>query len=344
MAVMKTIIGATTALVVGTLSAQAGGFDRSGLPIGWIFEKGNYAELSFGSVAPDITASGNPYGDVGGDYIQLGMAVKVDLNEQLSLGLSVDQPYGASINYNVFGLNANLTSSSINAVARYKFSERFAVHAGLRYVTVEGTLQLPPPFPVNVQQTFSADSDIGYLIGASYEIPDIALRVALTYYSETEHTHTSSAGPAVTPNTINPPQSVNLDFQTGIAKDTLLFGQIRWADWTNTQIVNAGFPIVTYSEDVYTYSLGVGRRFSETFSAAVSLGYEKAQGGTASRLAPTDGYWSIGVGGTYTIDNMKITAGVRYVDIGDATTAGLPVNTFVDNSAIGVGLKVGWNF
>ena len=116
---------------------------------------------------------------------------------------------------------------------------------------------------------------------------DIALRVALTYYSETEHSHTSSAG--VTPNTINPPQSVNLDFQTGIAADTLLFGQIRWADWTNTRIVNDGVPIVTYSEDVYTYTLGVGRKFSDSFSAAVSLGYEDAQGGIASRLAPTDG-------------------------------------------------------
>lgn len=344
MAVIRTIFAATTALVVGTLSAQAGGFDRSGLPIGWIFEAGNYAELSFGSVSPDVTASGNPYGDVAGDYTQLGMAVKMDLSDKLSVGVSVDQPYGAKINYNVFGLNANLTSSSINAIARYKLSERFAVHAGLRYVTIEGTLQLPAPFPFNPQQTFSADSDVGYLVGASYEIPDIALRVALTYFSETEHSHTSSGGPAITPNTINPPQSVNLDFQTGIAADTLLFGQIRWADWTSTRIVNAGVPIVTYSEDVYTYTLGVGRKFSDTFSAALSLGYEEAQGGTASRLAPTDGYWSVGVGGTYTLDNMKITAGVRYVDIGDATTAGLPVNTFVDNSALGVGVKVGWTF
>lgn len=344
MQVMKGVLAATTALTLGTAAAQAGGFDRSGLPIGWIFEKGNYAELSFGSVSPDVTASGNPYGDVAGDYTQLGMALKMDLSDKLSFGLSVDQPYGAKINYNVFGLNADLTSTSINAIARYKFSDRVAVHAGLRYVTIEGTLQLPAPFPVNVQQTFSADSDVGYLIGASYEIPDIALRVALTYFSETEHTHNSSAGALVTPNTINPPQSVNLDFQTGIAADTLLFGQIRWADWTNTRIVNAGFPIVTYSEDVYSYSLGIGRKFSETFSAAVSLGYEGAQGGIASRLAPTDGYWSVGVGGTYTIDNMKITGGVRYVDIGDATTAGLPVNTFVDNSAVGVGVKVGWTF
>jgi len=307
----------------------------------WLFERGNYSELSFGSVSPTVQAAGNPYGDVGGNYFTMGAAVKVDVNEQLSFGLQVDQPYGALINYNVLLLNADLSSTSINAFMRYKLSDRFAVHGGLRYVTLEGQLQIPL-IAGTARQAFSKEADVGYAIGASYEVPDIALRVAVTYFSETEFSHTSSAG--VTPNTINPPQAVNLDFQTGIAADTLLFGQIRWADWTSTKIVNDGFRIVTYDQDVYTYTLGVGRKFSESFSGAVSLGYEDPEGGIASRLAPTDGYWSIGIGGTYTVNNMKITGGVRYVDVGDATTAGLPSNSFTDNSAIGVGVKVGWTF
>lgn len=339
----KNILAGCSALALLSTAAHAGGIDRSGLPFTWLFEKGNYAELSFGSVTPKVQATGNPYGDVAGDYTLLGMAVKLDLNERLSLGLQVDQPYGAKIDYNIFGLNANLQSSAITAAVRHRLSDRIAVHAGVRYVSIEGTLQLPTGY--TAKQTFSKDSDLGYLVGATYEIPDIALRVALTYFSGTQHNHTSIGAPAaVSPNSINPPQSVNLDFQTGIAADTLLFGQIRWADWTNTQIVNGGVPIVTYSQDAFTYSLGVGRKFSESFSGAVSVGYEEAQGGIASRLAPTDGYWSVGVGGTYTLENIKVTLGVRYVDIGDATTAALPVNSFTDNSAIGIGLKVGWSF
>ena len=40
---------------------------------------------------------------------------------------------------------------------------------------------------------------------------------------------------------------------------------------------------------------------------------------------------------------MKITGGIRYVDIGDATTTTIGSN-FSGNSAIGVGVKIGFSF
>ena len=60
------------------------------------------------------------------------------------------------------------------------------------------------------------------------------------------------------PTPIDPPQSVNLDFQTGIAKDTLLFGQIRWVDWSNTPIdippaVDPA-PLLSYADDRISYT------------------------------------------------------------------------------------------
>ena len=67
-------------------------------------------------------------------------------------------------------------------------------------------------------------------------------------------------------------------------------------------------------------------------------------------LAPTDGFLSLGVGGSYTQGNMKISGGVRYVKIGDADALESPPNSgianaaFRDNSAVGVGVKVGWTF
>lgn len=348
MTVMKKIFGATTALVVGTLSAQAGGFERGGNSVAVLFEQGNYAEFSFGSVAPDVSGAIGlgPTGDVAEDYLSFGAAYKRDLSDQLSVALILDQPWGAHVRYPAaYGSGfAELRSSAITLAGRYKATENFSVHAGLRYVTIDGNLRVPTSGVA--LQSFDSDADVGYLVGAAYEIPDIALRVALTYFSETDHSLPSSLG---TIGTINPPQSVNLDFQTGIAADTLLFGQIRWADWTSTQVnvppAVAPGSLIDYDNDVVTYSLGVGRRFNEQWSAAVTFGYEKAQGGTASTLAPTDGYRSIGIGGTYTMDNMKITAGIRYVDVGDASvTPALPGNEFRDNSAIGFGVKVGYTF
>ncbi|GAB5436920.1 hypothetical protein [Falsiruegeria mediterranea] len=88
--------------------------------------------------------------------------------------------------------------------------------------------------------TTDAPVDFGYALGVAWERPDIAARVSLTYSSAMEHTLLESeslnppppvpAGTLVTvpaSSTIETPQSVNLDFQTGIAPDTLLFGSVR---------------------------------------------------------------------------------------------------------------------
>ncbi|MGL4279728.1 MAG: hypothetical protein ACRCS0_05125, partial [Albidovulum sp.] len=141
------------------------------------------------------------------------------------------------------------------------------------------------------------------------------------------------------------PQSVNLEFQTGIAKDTLVFGSVRWVDWTAFNITPQylGQPIVSNDDDTFSTSLGIGRRFNENWSGAVILGYEKTQGTPSGNLGPTDGYKSIGIAATYTIDNIKITGGVRYVDIGDTTTKGVR-SQFSDNDGVGVGIRVAYSF
>lgn len=346
---IKTIAGAAGVLMAGTIAAQAGGFERGGNSVSVLFEKGRYAEFSFGSVQPEVSGTFpvlGPTGDVAEDYLSFGAAYKADLNDKVSIAVILDQPWGAHVQYpaTFLGSFAHLRSSAVTLAGRYKFDENISVHAGLRYVTIDGELFVPGSGVA--RQFFTSDADVGFLVGAAYEIPEIALRVALTYFSETEHRLPSSLG---TVGTINPPQSVNLDFQTGIAADTLLFGQIRWADWTSTQVnvppAVAPNPVIDYDNDSVTYSLGLGRKFSEQWSGAVTVGYEKAQGGLASTLSPTDGYVSLGLGGTYTQDNMKITAGVRYVKLGDASTAGPAGNsTFSGNSAVGFGLKIGYTF
>jgi long-subunit fatty acid transport protein len=218
-----------------------------------------------------------------------------------------------------------------------------------------------PFIPGGYMASTETASGIGYLVGAAYERPDIALRVALTYNSAISHdlptTETSALGAGRTSTTkVDTPQSVNLDFQTGIAKDTLIFGGIRWAEWTKFDISPADYsgpllvnaPLVSYNDDIFTYTLGVGRRLNENWAVAGSVAYEKQNGGFASNLNPTDGKTTLGVGVTYSQDNMKITAGVSHTWVGDAQTqlggSGLPAGVFEDNSATAFGMKVGFNF
>jgi long-subunit fatty acid transport protein len=299
---------------------------------------------------PINALASRPSGDIAPSYGIAALSMKSDLSDKLSVGLLLDQPYGAHVSYETAGYplntaNAKVNSTSITLMGRYKLTDAISAHAGLRTVSADGVYDPAPTRDINnnvvdYASTYSKDSDMGYLVGVAYEKPEIALRVALTYASETEFAMDGTAGDM----NAKMPQSVNLDFQSGVAANTLVFGSVRWADWTSASLTDtvAG-PINTYSNDVLTYSIGVGRKFSDSFSGALTLGYEKGTDELASNLSPTDGYLSVGLGGTYSKDNMKVTAGVRYVDLGDATTDTI-FSSFSGNSALALGLKVSFSF
>lgn len=363
---IRTIMGATTALVLGTVSAQAGGIDRSGQSIGALFEKGSYAEFSFGSVTPEVSGTDvatAPTGDVAGDFTQFGFAYKRDAGDRLSYAIIVDQPFGADILYGATspvlgGTRAVVDSVATTVLLRYKLDENWSVHGGLRADYASGAIDLRGLGygPLNgYSVTFDNDLALGYAVGASYEIPDIALRIALTYNSVLSHdfeTREILAPGVVSTTSVDTPQSVNLDFQTGIAKDTLLFGQIRWVDWSEFTVTPAAFGLATGGaslvalEDTTTYTLGVGRRFNEAWSGAFSVSYEAETNPAVSPLAPTNGRIGATLAAIYTMDNTKITAGINYIRLGDATAApgGVPAASMTGSTALGVGIKVGYSF
>ncbi|MCT4553594.1 MAG: outer membrane protein transport protein [Pelagimonas sp.] len=191
--------------------------------------------------------------------------------------------------------------------------------------------------------------DWGLVLGAAYEIPDIALRVALTWESSITHKFDTTENlaalgiPADSETEVEMPQSVALDFQTGVAAGTLVFGGIKWTEWSKWEVRTPGYESVTgdaitgFDNDVMTYRLGVGRQFNEKLSGFAQVTYEASHGDPVSRLAPTDGRLSIGLGGQYTEGKHKLRAGIEYVSLGDAEDAsGVQ---FEGNSAIGVGIS-----
>lgn len=354
---MKQFLMATAALVAGATGAMAGGVERSAQSVAILFEKGRYAELSFGRFAPDVSGSVGggavSSGDMAGDYNSWSLGYKMDIGDRLAFAMVLDQPIGANVSYPtgtgylLAGSTAKLSSSAITALLRYKFENNVSVYGGLRYQTVHGEVALPfLSYTLNTNH----DNELGYVVGVAWEKPEIAARVALTYNSAITHSLESTEGGVATAGfETEVPQSVNLEFQTGIAKDTLLFGSIRWVDWTAFVIDPPAYPaalgnLVDHASDRVTYNLGIGRRFNENWAGAVTLGYEKSDGARAGNLGPTDGFASIGLAATYTMDNIKITGGIRYVDLGDATTNPPISGVFTGNSGVGVGIKVGYTF
>ena len=371
---MKHITSTLGALAMATTVAHAGGIEREPNNVGFLFEKGNYAELSVRRVMPSVSGEligpGTPSGDIAQSYTSASFALKTQVNDQLSFGLLLDQPVGANTlypagtGYPLAGTTADLTSTAATALLRYNLPHGISVYGGPKFESIKGTVALPS---INYNLSTNNDQETGYLAGVAYEKPEIALRVALTYASAISHTFETQetgglGGSSTAPLTTEIPKSISLDFQSGVAKDTLVFGSIRWREWSQFDITPALFKFLTtnglnpsgtsladYVNDVVTLNIGVGRRFNQNWSGAVSLGYERSNGDLTGNLNPVDGRTSIGLGGSYTKDNMKISAGVTYARLGDAQskragTAATPFGDFKNNHLTGVGVKVGFSF
>lgn len=193
---------------------------------------------------------------------------------------------------------------------------------------------------------------MGYSLGAAYERPDIALRLAVTYHSEVDHTSDTReqlAGDTLTDEVkFTTPQSVNVDFQTGIAADTLLTFNYRWAEWGSFDVV----PTLLGSDladldDSQRYSIGVARRINDALAISAGLTYEAASNDeNVSPLSPTDGETGINLGVRYEADGLIFAGGVGYTWIGDAAAGvgGDSVANFEENSVTTVGFRLTYEF
>ncbi|MDG1532614.1 MAG: hypothetical protein P8Q99_14845 [Paracoccaceae bacterium] len=359
----KTLILSACAVMLGS-SAYAGGLDRSGQSMSILFEKGTYAELSFGMIKPTASGVGNgtvnteTISNVANNYSQTQLGFKTDVNDQLSYAIILDQPFGSNTAYGATGVNfgstgAKINSSAITTMLRYKFSDRISVHGGLRAQTINSDLSLGGTgfggFGLRYAATFASNMGLGYSVGAAYEIPEIALRVALTYNSKVKHNFaTTENGTPTGITNVETPESWNLEFQSGIAADTLVFGSIRYAKWGDFDLIPPFFGAdLADLDDSTTYSIGVGRKFSDKLSGSISLSYEKEGDPLVSPLSPTNGKLGIGLGLKYTMDKVEISGGVSYTKVGDANPksgTNVALANFSGNNALAFGMKIGYRF
>lgn len=167
------------------------------------------------------------------------------------------------------------------------------------------------------------------------------------------------------------PDSVNVEFQTGVRQGTLLFGNLRWVNWSElafqpyrfgkvSEVVGAlstpsrpeGFDLVRFYKDQWSANIGVGQRLSPKLFGSVSVGWDSGAGDKVSTGGPVKGYYNLGLGAQYSpAANYFISGGVKYFWLGDAkgqlgAQAGSDyyVADFKDNHSITYGLKIGYKF
>ena len=198
-------------------------------------------------------------------------------------------------------------------------------------------------------------SRVGWRVGATYEIPEIALRTQLMYRSGGMINATGStvAGVTTFPGATGSgslPQSVELKVQSGVAPGWLVFGSAKWTDWSVNTTLNlnpAPFPATTnryFWKDGWTLTGGVGHVFNETVSGAVSVTYDQGVGTGFDLSSDT---WTMAAG-TSIKDKwggeLRLGGALSYLTAATETMNG-PANAAVSSGwawALSAGYKVNW--
>ncbi len=288
--------------------------------------------------------------------------------------------YAASQLANTQGTNVEVRSESITAILGAKFgaNKEFQVYGGPVAQRIQADVKLRGSAygpATGYTSHISPDQDYGYLAGVSYSKPEIALKAALTYRSEIDHsmdiTETYplagllAGNPAAATQTnameITTPKSVNFDFQTGVNPTTLATAKVRWVPWGDFSITpplyNAvsknnpayaadGLALVEYGDDQWQVEVGVAKRLAPALAVSGTVGWDSGAGDPTTSLGPVDGYYSVGLGAKYNVTpEWAVSAGGKYLWFGDAKGQ-LPtqqiVGDFQDNDGYILGMKLSY--
>ena len=388
---LKTLTVALAALSAASI-ASAAGLDRSGQDITAFLQDGTYAETVYTYIDADVSgkdSSGNKIDDIAEDYDFFRYGVKADINDTFSIGILYDEPFGAAADYtgkndfvshepnpnfggfiqpNGEATNVEVRTENLTGILGAKFGENkeFQVYGGPVAQRVQADVKLRGKaygLADGYTTHISAGQDYGWLAGASYSKPEIALQAALTYRSEIEHNLSLSENfPALALKQMNPnsvgeieivtPKSVNFDFQTGINPTTLATAKVRWVPWSDFEIVPplynqaSKLSLVSYDEDQWLVELGLAKRLTPALAVTGNIGWDSGAGNPVTSLGPIEGYYSAGLGAKYNLtDNWAISAGGKYLWFGDAEgqiPSKVIVSDFEDNDGFALGVKLSY--
>lgn len=165
----------------------------------------------------------------------------------------------------------------------------------------------------------------GWRAGVAYEIPEYALRASVVYNSAvklddiTGTLNLSQVTGVVVPvhGSQDMPDTLEFKFQTGIAPGWLALGSVKWTDWSqfskipfcSTSVSSCTMATSLTSLDLgyrdgWTISGGVGHKFNDQWSGAVTLTWDR---GTSQGFGTQTDTWTLGTGVSYSpTENVEL--------------------------------------
>jgi long-chain fatty acid transport protein len=272
--------------------------------------QGTQVEIGTTLVAPDrdFTSAATGLGaEVDNTvYFPSSLYLTRTVNDQLSLGLAVYNPFGLGTEWpedwegRYLATKSTITTFNINPALAYKLTPKLTLAAGLDLLLLDAELERKIPLALlgsagDANQKFSGDGDgLGYNLGLLIDItPELTFGSA--YRSEIEvdidaNVRFDPAIPGVLPNTsakttINLPQQLTAGLAYQASSQLTVEAGVRWEDWTSYQdlTITTQEPILGSTTLVEpkdwraTWAANLGARYQLNPTVALLGGYLWAQ-------------------------------------------------------------------
>ena len=372
---MKIVQTSAAVFICSSSIAFAGGFELQTLDTSAMYENGGFASFStakLNSKLYGVGANGQKVKTLR-DQSFSNIALKADVGA-FNLGFATYRSGAIQMSGSSDGTftgsyapSANANLDTIAFMARYPVGDNFSVLGGVKQNNLD-SFNLTSIFG---SYDIKAAANTSYILGAAFSMPEIALRAEVLFQPSSKITtsgaYTSAA--LVMPGlnlpagiagsvaaTLKMPEMLTINFQTGIAKDTLLTASIHQAKWGSSQVTanvtsgNAGVDAVAAVTSAFSdstrYSIGLGRKFTDNLSGSISYSQEDGSGSTSkSSFSMSNGSKAISAGLKYSLEKMDISFGVSHTMFNDITVNAITPNlSYRNNSATTMGFKISTNF
>ena len=341
-----------------------------------MYADGNQASISYASIDASVqgenTLSAASKKQVVKDQTVTNLAGKFDVGDSLSIGFSTFRSgavqlsggNGSAANFTPI---ADIKLETTALLLNYQLNDNLSLMGGMTNNSFkDSTAQT-----LAGSYTIPGATEQGYIVGAAYSVPEIALRAEFIYQPKTELKTTANftgAGALNNPlinkpaaqSSVSLPDTYALSFQTGIATDTLLMASYQRASWSKAQITSsvvgaatlailpaaAAANIKTEFEDSEAFSIGLGRKFSGNVSGSITYSKEEGSSTPATSLfIVSNGSETISLGLQYNRDNMTISGGISPTNVGDVTVnSASGTMKYTGNTVTAMGLKIAFAF
>ena len=276
------------------------------------------------------------------DYWIPSLAAKFKVSDNFACAFTYTQPFGADADYGAQAQLASLLAGGSGASHKDFITNEYGATCDVSMQAGKGRVHLlGGVFLQDFEYTansFAGDLHLqdhaayGYRFGVGYDIPEYALRAQLMYRSKVDHDADDGEfdwDPAVRPGwglqdafgTGTLPQSVKLSLQSGVAPGWMVYGSVKWTDWSVMDKLDysLGTPVPGLylpQEDVYnwkdgwTINAGVAHAFNEKIAGTVNVTWDSGVDTGADIYTDT---WTFGAG-------VSIKAGPGELRVGGAVS------------------------